>query len=96
VTSRSAESTRISPAASPESVAATRPLTRVRAEALLASVLDRAAAYDADDTKPFRIKQLVVFGSYLDPAVSHLGDLDLAVETEDRGVWPRDPEALLA
>ena len=68
-----------------------KPITRARADALLPGVLERAAAYDADDNKPFEIARLRLFGSYLDTTVDRLGDIDLALETIDRSPATRDP-----
>ncbi len=60
-----------------------RPIRRVKAEALLAGVLERAAMFNADETHLLIISRLRVFGSYLDPEAGELGDLDLAVEFVD-------------
>ena len=40
-----------------------------------------ARAYNADPARLLTVTEIVVFGSYLDPAVDLLGDLDLAVST---------------
>jgi len=60
-----------------------KPITRAKAEKLLAGVLERADAYNGDDTHLLTISRLRVFGSYLDPDVDELGDIDLAVEFRD-------------
>ncbi len=72
-----------------------RPISRARVEKLLAGVLERAAAYDADGEKPYVISQILVFGSYLRPEVTELGDLDLAVSFGERRPGSTTPEALL-
>ena len=41
-------------------------------------------AYNADPARLLTVTEIVVFGSYLDPAVDLLGDLDLAVSTVRR------------
>src|SRR5690606_17737733 len=43
-----------------------KPITRAKAESLLAGVLDRAAAYNADPAKPVWIEKISLFGSMLD------------------------------
>ena len=54
-----------------------KPITRTTADRLLAGVLERAKSYNADPTKPLAIARLRVFGSYLDPQIDPLGDVDL-------------------
>jgi predicted nucleotidyltransferase len=64
------------------------PISRGKAQQLLHAVLHRIDEYNADDGKPYLVTSLRVFGSFLDPLVDKLGDLDLDVEFE-----PRTPEA---
>ena len=45
----------------------------------MAQVIERAAAYNADPSYLLTVKEISVFGSYLDPNMDRLGDLDLAV-----------------
>ena len=73
-----------------------KPIPRARAERLLASVIDRAEAYNADDGKPYVITEIVVFGSYVHTDVTELGDLDLAVKFTTRRPEFDDPDAMLA
>jgi predicted nucleotidyltransferase len=61
-----------------------KPVSRATAARLLAEVIERARSYNADPTKLLTITEIVVFGSYLDPATEQLGDLDLAVSTVRR------------
>jgi hypothetical protein len=61
-----------------------RPISRATAKRHLESVIERAKTYNADDTHIFEIALVVVFGSYLDPEASQLGDLDLAIVTRER------------
>lgn len=61
-----------------------KPISRATATRLLAQVIDRAHGYNADPARLLTISQIAVFGSYLDPAVDPLGDLDLAVSTVRR------------
>jgi hypothetical protein len=50
----------------------------------LTGVIDRARTFNADGSHLIDITELVVFGSYLDPGVQHLGDLDLGVAFRSR------------
>ena len=61
-----------------------KPISRATATRLLGQVIDRARAYDADPFRLLTVTEIVAFGSYLDPAVDPLGDLDLAVSTVRR------------
>jgi predicted nucleotidyltransferase len=61
-----------------------RPISRATANRHLESVIERAKAYNTDKKHIFEITQIVVFGSYLDPEASQLGDLDLAIVTRER------------
>jgi len=63
-----------------------KPISRATAARLLADVIERARAYNADPTRLLTITEIVVFGSYLDLAADRLGDLDLAVSTVHRDV----------
>jgi hypothetical protein len=56
-----------------------KPISRATAERHLAQVVERAAAYNADPGYLLTVKEIAVFGSYLNPDVDRLGDLDLAV-----------------
>jgi predicted nucleotidyltransferase len=57
------------------------PISRSTATRLLSQVIERARAYNADPARLLTVTEIVLFGSYLDPAVDPLGDLDLAVST---------------
>ena len=61
-----------------------KPVSRATATRLLGQVIERARAYNADPARLLTVTEIVVFGSYLDPAVDLLGDLDLAVSTVRR------------
>lgn len=61
-----------------------RPISRATAARLLADVIERARCYNTDPARLLTITEIVVFGSYLDPATERLGDLDLAVSTVRR------------
>jgi predicted nucleotidyltransferase len=61
-----------------------KPISRATGARLLAEVVERARSYNADPARLLTITEMVVFGSYLDPAIDPLGDLDLAVSTVRR------------
>lgn len=61
-----------------------KPISRATATRLLTQVIDRARSYNADPSRLLTITEIVVFGSYLDPAADPLGDLDLAISTVRR------------
>jgi predicted nucleotidyltransferase len=61
-----------------------KPVSRITAARLLAEVIERARTYNADPARLLSIKEIVLFGSYLDSAIGTLGDLDLAVSTVRR------------
>lgn len=73
-----------------------KPISRARAEKLLTGVLERAAEYNADDTKLHLITEIAVFGSYLRPDAAELGDLDLAVKFTGRRPDAREPDTVFA
>ncbi|MEV7574969.1 hypothetical protein AB0P28_17935 [Pseudarthrobacter sp. NPDC089323] len=54
-----------------------KPISRKTAGRLVTDVLDRARTYNSDQGKPLFIDALRVFGSYLDPRIDPLGDVDL-------------------
>lgn len=56
-----------------------KPINRTTATRLLTEVIERARSYNADPTRLLTVKEIIVFGSYLDPDIDPLGDLDLAV-----------------
>lgn len=54
-----------------------KPITREKAERLLAGVVARATAYNDDAGKPIWIERLALFGSLLDDDATDFGDVDL-------------------
>ncbi len=56
-----------------------KPISRATAERHLAQVIERARGYNADPSRLLTIKEIAVFGSYLNPDIDRLGDLDLAI-----------------
>ncbi len=73
-----------------------KPISRARAEKLLAGVLERAGDYNADDAKLYVITEIAVFGSYLRPEATELGDLDLAVKFTGRRPDANEPDTVFA
>jgi hypothetical protein len=54
-----------------------KPISRKTADRLVSELLKRAHAYNADQGKPLFVDALRVFGSYLDPQIDPLGDVDI-------------------
>lgn len=54
-----------------------KPISRKTADRLVAELLERARAYNADPGRPMFIDTLRVFGSYLSPEIDPLGDVDI-------------------
>ncbi|MEV7475289.1 hypothetical protein AB0N33_16435 [Pseudarthrobacter oxydans] len=69
-----------------------KPITRKTADRLVAEIIERAKAYNADPTKPCFVQRLRVFGSYLDATVDPLGDVDVELVLGQRIT---DPQELL-
>jgi len=67
-----------------------KPITRATADRLVAGLIERAQAYNADAGKPLLVARLRVFGSYLDPAVDRLGDVDIEYRLEQRPGYPEE------
>jgi predicted nucleotidyltransferase len=61
-----------------------RPIKRATAERHLKGVIERAEAFNTNAKYLVDIVQLAVFGSYLNPTVDRLGDLDLWVVLRSR------------
>jgi hypothetical protein len=56
-----------------------KPITRATAQRLLTGVVGRARNYNSDPRYLLTVRRIQVFGSYLVPGASRLGDLDLTV-----------------
>lgn len=54
-----------------------KPISRKAADRLVSELLERAQAYNADPGKPLFLNSLRVFGSYLNPEIDPLGDVDI-------------------
>ncbi|WP_433235032.1 hypothetical protein [Actinomadura nitritigenes] len=61
-----------------------KPIKRATADRHLAQVVERARVYNADPARLLTVGRIAIFGSYLDPNVERLGDLDLAVSVVRR------------
>lgn len=59
-------------------------IRRETADRLVAQLIERAGAYNADPEKPLLVRRLIVFGSYLSDDAERLGDVDVYVEIERR------------
>ncbi|TFD45384.1 hypothetical protein E3T55_18790 [Cryobacterium frigoriphilum] len=54
-----------------------KPITRATAERHVVQIVERAREYNAEPRHLFTVNRLRVFGSYLDPTVMRLGDVDI-------------------
>ena len=52
---------------------------------VLAGLLERTKAWNANPDRLVSIDEVIVFGSYLDPTIDRLGDVDIAVTLSN---WP--------
>ncbi|ABM10585.1 hypothetical protein AAur_pTC10117 (plasmid) [Paenarthrobacter aurescens TC1] len=68
-----------------------KPISRKTADRLVAAMLDRAREYNADSGRPLYVERLRLFGSYLDPSVDPLGDVDVELSL---GMRTRDPKTI--
>ncbi|MFJ4286923.1 hypothetical protein ACIPY0_14890 [Paenarthrobacter nicotinovorans] len=66
-----------------------KPISRKTADRLVTGLADRARAYNADPGKPLFIDKLRIFGSYLQPDVDPLGDVDVELAYGWRSYGPK-------
>lgn len=66
-----------------------KPISRGTADRLVSGMLERAQEYNADPEKPLFIHRLRAFGSYLDPDVGSVGDVDVELVYGRRITDPR-------
>lgn len=59
-------------------------ITRERADALIAGLLQRIQAVNEDKEFLYKVAEARVFGSYIDSARADLGDVDVAIRLERR------------
>jgi hypothetical protein len=70
-----------------------KPINRRTAERLVAGMLDRAREYNSNAARPLYVERLRIFGSYLNPEVDPLGDVDVELSIGQR---TRDQEKIHA
>lgn len=70
-----------------------KPIRRKTAVQLVAGLLERAREYNADANKPLYVERLRIFGSYLDPQIDPLGDVDVELSF---GMRTRDHKTIRA
>lgn len=65
-------------------------ISRAKAERILADFIVRVRELNADDDFGQYVREVHVFGSFLDPSKDRLGDVDLAVDFRDRRIIGRN------
>lgn len=70
-----------------------KPIRRKTAERLAAGLLERAREYNTDAARPLYVDRLRIFGSYLDPQIDPLGDIDVELSF---GMRTRDHKSISA
>lgn len=70
-----------------------KPIARSTADRLVAGMLERAREYNAYPGMPLFVERLRIFGSYLDPAVDPLDDVDVELSF---GMRTRDHQKIRA
>ena len=60
------------------------PINREKADRIMQEFLKRVEEVNRDDSYPYRVSKLVLFGSYLNPEQMDLGDIDIAFELEPK------------
>ena len=70
-----------------------KPIRRRTADRLVAGMVERAGEYNSDHDKPLYVERLRIFGSYLDPHMDPLGDVDVELSF---GMRTRDHQAISA
>lgn len=66
-----------------------RPISRRTADRLVSGLIERAHSYNADPGRLLFIHRLRLFGSYLDPSVDPVGDVDVELVYGRRNNDPR-------
>ncbi|EMY33000.1 hypothetical protein D477_017252 [Arthrobacter crystallopoietes BAB-32] len=70
-----------------------KPVRRRTADRLVAGMVERAGEYNSDPNKPLYVERLRIFGSYLDPHIDPLGDVDVELSF---GMRTRDHKTISA
>jgi predicted nucleotidyltransferase len=66
------------------------PITRAKAEELLAGFLSRVVQVNSRDELAYYVHEVRVFGSYLDRSAKDFGDVDIALDVRQRKIEGRD------
>jgi predicted nucleotidyltransferase len=66
------------------SATAAKPITRQTAEKALAEFLERVTRVNHDDRFLAKVTRVILFGSYLNPEVTKLSDVDVGVELQPK------------
>lgn len=66
-----------------------KPISRKTADRLVSGLVERAAVYNAEATKPLFIDRLRIFGSYLQTEIDPLGDVDIELSYGRRITDPK-------
>lgn len=61
-----------------------KPIPRLRADEICRLLIERIEAINADGKLVYFVEEVVVFGSYADPAADEFGDIDLVVVLSPR------------
>lgn len=75
-------------------VSGTPRMTRAKADELILQAVTRAMEIAQDPDFTLEVKRMVLFGSYLDPQVQDLGDVDIAIDIDmKKGMTQEDLQA---
>lgn len=66
---------------------AAAPIARDKATEILDGFLSRVVEVNTDPSFLYEVKRVLLFGSYLDPKATHVGDVDLAVSIDRKPGW---------
>lgn len=61
-----------------------KPLNKDAADRIFSEFMARVHAVNSDDNYLYRVKTVLLFGSYIDPQAVDFGDIDIVVELERR------------
>ncbi len=69
---------------------AVRRISRAKAQTILDAFMERVKAVNADDDLGYYVVEVRLFGSFLDPSVAEVGDIDLGVDFAKRPIIGRN------
>lgn len=75
---------------------ASKPVSRAKAQAELDGFMERVAEVETSDRFLCRVERVILFGSFLDPWVDPVGDVDLAIEVSWKPIEGSRPQLALA